>query len=162
MSGPVRELREEAVTWRAVEAWRGRAGDGLCYFLRLEGDVPASDDRADRRAVLAPGVSIAALDDQALFDLLEGAARLTVTEHRIVDGEGTPWLVQSRGPVWAEGEATAGQTGRLYTALDGTGRRLVAPDGRGDTGGLLEALARALKGDGEESGAVRASGPDGI
>jgi len=136
-----RELSAGGRAWKVTEAWRGASGWGLAYFLPLEGGEPAADDRLDRRAALAPGEGLEALEEAELEERLAGAAALTSTERRIVDGEGRPWLVQSRGPVWAEGGTAAGLTALLFTALEGPAERIEAADGQ--AGDLDEDALRA-------------------
>ena len=125
----VRELELEGRRWRAIEAWRGRGGRGLCYFAPLEDGALVEDDRADRRASLEPGEEVASLDRGRLESLWSEAAPLTATEQRIRDIEGRPWLAQSSGPVWAEADTAAGLTGLVFTSLDGTGERLEVSGG---------------------------------
>lgn len=142
-----RRLTVAGRTWRVVEAWRGSSGWGLAYFVALDAEDPSSDDRLDRRAVLEPEEDLAALDEADLAGRVEGGAGLTSTERRIVDDDGRPWLVQSRGPVWAEGEVAAGLTSLLFTALDGPAERVPAEGGhagRTDPAVLRERLREAL------------------
>lgn len=156
--GPVRPRRLEAdgKSWAVCEAWRGESGWGVAYFLALDPGGTPADDRLDRRALLEPGTRPADLDDAGLGGLLESAAGLTSTERRIEDASGRPWLAQSRGPVWAEEGVAAGLTGLLFTALDGSGERVEAADGRAgapDPSVLAERLRQARAAGEAEPGA---------
>lgn len=133
-----RELSAGGRVFRVVEAWRSPSGWGLAYGLALEDGGPAPDDRLDRRAVLEPGEGLDDAGDQGLARRLAEGAGLTSTERRILDGDGRAWLVQSRGPVWAEGEVAAGLTSLLFTSLEGPPERLEAGDGHA---GRMEADA---------------------
>lgn len=123
-------------SYRAIEAWRGTSGHGLCYFLCLaeDGSPPAEsgdgaaegppgDSRYDRRAVLAPDERLADLGEDRLRALFESARPLTVTERRFTAPDGRPWLVQNTGPVWADAGVAEGATGLLFTSLAGPRER---------------------------------------
>ncbi len=148
---PQRQIREVdygGVSWRAIEAWRGRGGHALCYLLRIESEQAAADDREDRRATLEPGEELTALSEDRLDALVAGAAPLTKTERRIVDAAGVPWLAQASGPVWAEGGVAAGLAGVVFTRLQGPFQRLAARDDHATaatTERLLALLERARK-----------------
>lgn len=142
---PTRELSAHGRSWRAVEAWRGASGWGLAYFVALEeGGEPAADDRLDRRLPLEPGERLGDPEDGALAERLADAPGLTSTERRLSDEEGRPWLAQSRGPVWAEGDVAAGLTSILFTALGGPAERV---EGAGGHAGRTEpeALRSSLR-----------------
>lgn len=141
-----RTLETPEGRWLALEAWRARSGHGLLYFLPLEDEAPAAADRGDRRAALDPGRELADLETAELEELLAGARPLTGTERRLVDRDGAVWLVQSSGPVWAEGETAEGLTGLVFTRLTGPEERVTAPGGhagRTSTEELLVRLGRA-------------------
>lgn len=123
-----REVEHGGIRWRAVEAWRGQGGHGLCYLLPLDSGEALDDDREDRRAVLEPGEELQAMDADRLDALFEAATALTATERRILDAGGVPWLAQSSGPVWAEGDVAAGLAGVVFTRLQGPFQRLTVQD----------------------------------
>lgn len=126
--GPAeREVRTGGVAYRALEAWRGAGGHGLCYFLALEDGAPARDDRRDLRAALQPGERLTELQEGEVRAWAEGGRPLTDTERRFQDAVGTTWLAQNVGPVWAESGAAEGATGILFTSLGGPWRRAEAP-----------------------------------
>lgn len=163
-----RSLEADGRTWRVVEAWRAESGLALAYFLPLEEDGEVRpDDRADRRAALETGESLEDLPADTLRARLGEATPLTATERRFRAPDGRLWLVQSVGPVWAEGTAS-GLTGLLFTALEGAGER--ARSGGGHAGemsaGELErrwrrAVGEAGKvGDGEEPSATADAAAD--
>ena len=156
MERATKSVESEEGRWRAVEAWRGRGGVGLVYFLALEGDAVAAGDDADRRASLAPGERLEDLEEGALGQRLERGTALTETERRFRGPDGDLWLAQSVGPVWAEGGVAGGLTGVVFTALEGEPRRL-SGDG-GHVGEMSDAeLAAAWRAAaGDEDG-----GPDG-
>ncbi len=147
---PSRVVEADGKSWRAIEAWRGRAGHGLCYFLALDDEAPMAEDRADRRAVLEPGERLLALPDERLVVLLEESVPLTDTERRFADPDGRVWLAQNIGPVWAEGGVASGLTGVLFTSLEGPLERGSRPSGH-----LRELSARELR---ELLDSARASG----
>lgn len=144
-----REVEGREGPWIALEAWRGRDGRGLCYFLRISDGGPVGDDRLDRRAVLEPGTTLEEATAAELADLLRGAAPLTPTERRFADARGELWLAQNVGPVWAGREVATGLTGVLFTRLTGRERvRASAPGGHVEGMGeddLRSRLARALR-----------------
>lgn len=72
-----------------------------------------------RRAALAPGER---LEDVSASDLEAASVAMTATE-TLVQVEGVPWLVQASGPVWSPG-AAVDAAGLVFTALDGSGRRI--------------------------------------
>lgn len=140
---PSRVVEAEGRAWRAMEAWRGRGGHGLCYFLALDDGTPMAEDRADRRAALEPGERLLALPDERLVALLEESVPLTDTERRFADPDGRIWLAQNIGPVWAEGGVASGLTGVLFTSLEGPLERGSRPSGHVrelSTGELRELL----------------------
>lgn len=100
-----RSGRIDGERWTLFDAGRAASGLGLGYFVR--------DDLGggDRRAPLAPGVDVAALDDDGFRALWESARPLTSTERRFVDDEGEVWLAQGTGPAWAAEGAAAGAVG---------------------------------------------------
>lgn len=124
-----REVRADGVAWLAMEGWRGRAGHGLCYLVRLEGREPAADDRGDRRAALEPGERLSELDEERTATLVAASVPLTETERRFSDASGHMWLAQNSGPVWAGGDVASGLTGIVFTRLDGDFLRVEAPGG---------------------------------
>ena len=143
-AGPrrTRELSAAGRSWRAVEAWRSASGWGLAYFVALDEDGSAAAvDRPDRRLPLGPDEPLGDMEDEALAERLADAPGLTSTERRIPDDEGRPWLAQSRGPVWAEGDVAAGLTSLLFTALGGPAERVEA--GGGHAGRMAEEALRA-------------------
>lgn len=146
--GRVREFDHHGVRWRAVFGWRGAGGRGLCYFVPLEAGTPTGDDRRDRRATLEPGEDFDEVSDERLAELLDGGTALTGTERRLTDRDGALWLVQSSGPVWAEGDVAAGLTGIVLTRLGGDPLRLERPTGDAsgaDREDLLRIVARATE-----------------
>lgn len=165
-SGARREVEGDDGRWIALEAWRGRDGRGLCYFLAASDDRPGgdgpddgdgpggdhrpgADDRRDRRAILEAGASFEGAAAAELKALLREAAALTATERRFADARGELWLAQNVGPVWAEGDVAAGLTGILFTRLTGRDRVRVSAPG-GHVGGMGEDdlrshLRRALR-----------------
>lgn len=155
-----RILESEDGRWRAVEAWRGRGGVALLYFLALdEGDVAADDD-ADRRASLGPDERLEELSEERLRERLAAATVLTGTERRFRAPDGAPWLAQSVGPVWAEGGVAGGLTGAVFTALEGEARRLAGGGGHVgemDDAELAAAWRAAAGGEPERSDGERAS-----
>lgn len=96
-----------------------------------------------RRSALAPG---ARLEDARVAELESSAVPMTATE-TLVDLDGDTWLVQSSGPVWAEA-AAADSAGLVFTALDGSGRRVslsgLAPGPLPDQSELAAVLKGAL------------------
>lgn len=124
---PTRTFERDGERWRAIDAWRGTGGLGLLYFLRLDGDRPLDDDRADLRGVLEPGARIEEASAERLAELLDPARPLTETERRIVDATGDLWLVQNTGPVWAEQEAAADTTGVRFRPLTRDGPTIAVP-----------------------------------
>lgn len=152
-----RELSAAGRAWRAVEAWRSPTGWGLAYFVALEEDgEPVADDRLDRRLPLEPDETLDALEDDELEERFADARGLTSTERRITDEEGRPWLAQSRGPVWAEGDVAAGLTSLLFTALGGAAERVEA--GGGHAGHMEEEALRASLGRARAAAAGEDSG----
>lgn len=156
MRGPAegqRTFRADGEPWRAAVAWRAADGSGLCYFRPGE---DASSGLEDRRARLPADRTLGSLDAEGLEELFREAAPLTDTERRVRAPDGRPWLAQNVGPVWAEEEAAAGATGVLFTALDGSARRLRTGSGhvaRMSDAELEEAWRRAAgrgSGGGEE------------
>ena len=148
-SGARRVVETDDGRWIALEAWRGRDGRGLCYFLRASDRGPEEDDRGDRRAVLEPDSSLEESTAAELEARVREAAALTATERRFADARGALWLAQNVGPVWAAEDVAAGLTGILFTRLTGRERvRVSAPGGHG--GGMEEddlrsRLQRALR-----------------
>lgn len=138
---PAARVEAEGRAYRAIEAWRGRAGHGLCYFLALEdtGGTPAPDDRRDRRAALQPEERFGAIGSERWTELLDASVPLTDTERRFADTDGRLWLAQNVGPVWAEGVAQ-GLTGVLFTSLQGTLERR-----RAEAGHLAEVAEEWLR-----------------
>ncbi len=122
MSG-ARIISSEGVRYSARVAWRAPNGLGLCYFVHLDGELPSADDRADRRSAIEAGLDIDDVDEARLRRLLSAGAGLTDTERRLEDADGTTWLAQNVGPVWATG-AAAGLSGVLFTRLTGGFERL--------------------------------------
>lgn len=116
---PSRVVEADGAAWRLIEAWRGRAGQSLCYLLSLEDGVAAGDDRRDRRAVLEAAERLSDLPQERLAGLVEESVPLTDTERRFADPDGRIWLAQNVGPVWAEGDVASGLTGVLFTSLEG-------------------------------------------
>lgn len=129
MSRDSRTLEIGSERWRALEAWRGRGGVGLLYFLPVEDGEARPDGSSDRRASLGPGERLDDLDEDDLAARLESGTALTVTERRFRSPEGELWLAQSVGPVWAEGDVAEGTTAVLFTALEGEPRRLETAGG---------------------------------
>ncbi len=108
MSGSPRSRRRgriDGVPWTLFDAGRTASGLGLGYFVR---DDPGA---GDRRAALAPGMSVAELDDEGFQRLWEAGRPLTATERRLVGDDGAVWLAQSVGPVWADRGVAAGAVG---------------------------------------------------
>lgn len=126
---PSRDVEADGESWRAIEAWRGRSGQALCYFIPLEGERPVAEDRRDRRTTLEPAERLLALPEERLVARLEEAVPLTDTERRFADPDGRGWLAQNIGPVWAEGDVAAGLTGVLFTSLEGPMERRSRPSG---------------------------------
>lgn len=126
---PSRAFEHRGERWRAIDAWRGRGGLGLLYFVRLVEDRPGDDDRTDRRAALDPDVRVDEASEQALRERLDAARPLTETERRIADAGGDLWLVQNTGPVWAEDEAAADATGIRFRPLTREGPAIAVPGG---------------------------------
>lgn len=124
-AGEGRIVEAEGRRWLALQPWRAGTGHGLAYFLALEDGEPSPDDRRDRRALLEPECELDALTPAELDPLLAGASPLTWTECRLAGADGEAWLVQSSGPVWAEGEVAAGLTGLVFTRLTGPPERHV-------------------------------------
>jgi hypothetical protein len=129
MTGKARRFEREIAiggeTYRACVAWRGReTGFGLLYFHPVG---EAADDRADLRALLAPGEGPDRLTDARLRELFDEARPLTVTERRFTAGDGRRWLAQNRGPVWAERSAAEGHTGIVFTSLEDEVERVSSP-----------------------------------
>lgn len=153
-----RPLRSGEDDWLAIEAWRGRSGHALVYFLQTGPDGSLSDDdRLDRRALLEPGVSVQGLDEDTLGVLLEGAAPLTVTERRLQGPDGEPWLARNEGPVWAAGDSAAGVTSIEYIRLGSPPMRLRAAGehvGSVSTRALEESLAGAVVARGTDDAAA--------
>ncbi|MDX1579153.1 MAG: hypothetical protein R3266_11750, partial [Gemmatimonadota bacterium] len=79
MERATRSVESDEGRWRAVEAWRGRGGVGLLYFLALDGGDVAVEDDADRRASLGPGDELDDLEEGRLRERLERGTALTVT-----------------------------------------------------------------------------------
>lgn len=127
---PETRFEADGRRWWGIEAWRGSADHGLCYFLPLDDGSVHPDDRTDRRAVLQPGERLGGLPEERLRELVAEAVPLTDTERRFRDAEGRLWLVQSVGPVWAEGGVAEGLTGVLFTSLEGPLERRARPGGR--------------------------------
>lgn len=143
-----RTVEREGDAYLAVEAWRGAAHHGLCYFVKLEtpGGAPDPDDAGDRRAPLAPSERLDELPERRLDELLDEAVSLTVTERRFEAPDGRLWLAQSVGPVWAESGVAEGATAVLFTSLQGPRVRVEAEGGhvgRAETGELVAAWRRA-------------------
>lgn len=152
MDRVTRIVEDDEGRWRAVEAWRGRGGVALLYFLRLDDGEVREDDGDDRRACLAADERLDGLTDGELRERLAAGTRLTGTERRFRAPDGAPWLAQSVGPVWAEGGVAEGLTGVVFTALEGPGRRLSGDGGHVgemEEGDLLAGW-RAAHGPGEE------------
>lgn len=155
-----REFEGDERRWRAVEAWRSAEGSVLVHLLPLEGPegTPADDDRLDRRAGLERGRRLADLDGEELEELRASATPLTGTERRFRAPDGRPWLAQSVGPVWAEGDVASGLTGVLFSALAGEVRRVRGAGGhvgRASDERLVAWWRRAVEGqegDGAEPG----------
>lgn len=99
-----------------------------------------------RRSALAPGER---LEDVSVADLEAAAVAMTATES-IIRVDGVSWLVQASGPVWSDG-AAADATGLVFTALDGSERRLEvadrAPGPMPDHGELVTVLRGVLTAD---------------
>lgn len=74
------------------------------------------------RAALPAGATLGDLSDDELAELRAGARPLTVTE-RIIEADGTAWLVQQTGPAWAEEGGASDLCGLMFTRLDGSARR---------------------------------------
>ena len=160
MARTTRIVVSEEGRWRAVEAWRGRGGVGLLYFLALDGEDVAPADDADRRASLSPGERLEELGEDRLRGRLEEGTALTVTERRFRAPDGAVWLAQSVGPVWAGDGVAGGLTGIVFTALEDEPRRLSGDGGHvGDMADAeLAAAWRAAAGDeAEPSDGGRAS-----
>lgn len=148
MSRGEKVMEADGRRWRAVEAWRAESGLGLVYFLPLDGNDVAQDDREDRRAALEPGETVRGLEEETLRERLGRATTLTETERRFRAPDGRLWLVQSVGPVWADAVAS-GLTGLLFTALEGPAERASAAGGHaGEMSGgeLAERWRRAVEG----------------
>ena len=99
-SGPI-----DGASWTLYDAARAPSGLGLGYFVCDDPELP------DRRAALPAGLALSDLDDEAFRALWEAGRPLTSTERRVVDDGGAIWLVQSMGPVWAEGGSAADTVG---------------------------------------------------
>ena len=111
------ELEVEGCLCRATTAWRGpETGYGVLYFFPSDREA---DDRGDRRALIAPEVSIRTLGQSGLLSLYEAGRPLTETERRFTAADGHQWLAQSRGPVWAGRSGAEGGSGILFTSLEG-------------------------------------------
>ena len=102
-----------------------------------------------RRTALSPGIQ---REESTAEDLLAAARPLTMTE-RVVTAHGAAWLVQASGPVWSGG-AAADSCGLVFTALDGTMRRVsragLLPGslpGDAELGELLEQALAAQNGE---------------
>ena len=147
MSREARRFEREIViggeTYRACVAWRGRETDyGLLYFHPV---TEAAGDREDRRALLAPSEGSRELTDTRLRELFEAARPLTVTERRFTAGDGRQWLVQNRGPVWAERSAAEGHQVEGQEPLRHGAREHVGhPLNRATTSVGVSALERIL------------------
>lgn len=102
---PRRSGTIDGASWTLYETARAPSGLGLGYFVCDDPKV------ADRRTALPAGLALSDLDDEAFRALWEAGRPLTPTERRVVDGGGAIWLVQSIGPVWAEGGSAAGTVG---------------------------------------------------
>lgn len=74
-----------------------------------------------QRMALDPGQELQSLTAE---NLSAGATGLTPTE-TLISAVDSQWLVQASGPVWAE-NAAADSCGLVFTALDGSMRRVVA------------------------------------
>lgn len=129
MSRDSRTLEIGSERWRALEAWRGRGGVGLLYFVPLEDGEVRGDGSSDRRASLGPEERLAELGEDELRARCESGTALTGTERRFRSPEGDLWLAQSVGPVWAEGGVAEGITAVLFTALEGEPRRVETAGG---------------------------------
>lgn len=128
--------------WRAAEAWRGRGGVGLLYFVALADGEPTGDREGDRRASLEPDEQLGDLSKDALLERLEAGTPLTDTERRFRAPDGDLWLAQSVGPVWAEDDVAEGLTGIVFTALEGETRRATGAGGHVGEAGEAELVAR--------------------
>lgn len=129
MDRETREFTLDGGRWRAAVARRGAGGHALVYFLPLEDGAPVEDDRRDRRCPLDPGVRLSGLDEAELHAGLRSGTRLTETERRLRAPDGRLWLIQNRGPVWAEGDVAEGTTGVVFTSLEGAAERRVVEAG---------------------------------
>lgn len=143
-----RTVEREGRAYVALEAWRGGSGEGLCYFVQLDGPggEPVEEDDGDLRAPLGPDEDLRVLSEDRLAELLEGATPLTVTERRFRAPDGRLWLAQSVGPVWAEDGVAEGITGVKFTSLQGPLDRVEAAGGhvgRMGRGALVAAWRRA-------------------
>lgn len=142
MDRETREFTLDGQRWRAAVARRGSGGHGLVYFLPLEDGRPAEDDRRDRRCPLDPGERLSGLDVAELRDGLRSGTGLTDTERRVRAPDDRLWLVQNRGPVWADDDVAEGTTGIVFTSLEGAAERLVVAGGH--VGRLPDAELTAL------------------
>ena len=92
-----------------------------------------------RRNAIPPGSD---LQGASLQDLEASAVEMTATE-AVVEADGLHWMVQASGPVWAE-TAAADSAGLVFTALDGSGRRVevsgLAPGPLPDDAALIAIL----------------------
>jgi hypothetical protein len=102
---PRQDLDCGGTGWCVYEAWRTESDLGLAYFIR------ADFGPGDRRALLGPGQGIKSLGVSELEALWSEATELTVTERRVIDGEGDVWLAQDIGPIWSEGNRASDGTG---------------------------------------------------
>lgn len=120
---------------RPIVAREAAGGHSLVVF------VPSG-----RRSALLPGAS---LKDTSVADLASSAVEMTATE-TLVDLDGATWLAQASGPVWAEA-AAADSAGFVFTALDGSSRRVevtgLAPGPLPGHSQLVAVLKDALTGD---------------
>ena len=73
-----------------------------------------------QRMALDPGQDLQSLTAE---NLSAGATGLTPTE-KLISAVDSQWLAQASGPVWAE-NAAADSCGLVFTALDGSMRRVV-------------------------------------
>lgn len=159
MNREEREFTSDGDRWRASVARRGASGHALVYFVPLEGEDPADDDRRDRRTGLDPGRELSDLDVGALRTRLEGGTALTDTERRFRAPDGRLWLAQNVGPVWAEEDVAEAATGLVFTSLEGQDERLVAGDGHVGRMSPSDLAARWRGADSEDDG-DRTRGPD--
>ncbi len=118
-----RRLAVDGAAYEALDAWSSASGLTLCYFRALDGESAETIDRGDRRAALEADEDLSETNEERLAELLGTGSPLTETERRIDTPDGGSWLVQSMGPVWAEGVA-AGLTGVMFTDLTGSAPRV--------------------------------------